>query len=175
MVYSLLSSVCSCSALTHVNLCGLVDRPNTLTPYLMAIHIQILTLQPAQICCCIFPHAQALCRGMAVSAGARWWHSSLCTSLLDAPTLCADCWCSWPHFNDLNHLRSTATHFRGLTEFILIDRDQCPQPSTLPDYSSGRDLSDWHDWIQLSALILLLIPPLWLGPWGQMSGMEQCR
>lgn len=82
-------------------------------------------------------------------------------------------WCSWPHFNDLNHLRSTATHFRGLTEFILVDRDQCPQPWTLPDYSRGRDLSDWHDWIQRSALILLLIPPLWLWPWGQMSGMER--
>lgn len=79
---------------------------------------------------------------------------------LRAPTA----WCSWPHFNDLNHLRSTATHFRGLTEFILIDRDQCPQPWTLPDYSRGRDLSDWHDWIQLSALILLLILPLWLWP-----------
>lgn len=49
----------------------------------------------------------------------------------------------WPHFNDLNHLRSAATHFRGLTEFILVDRDQCPQPRTmLPDYSSGRDLSE---------------------------------
>lgn len=84
-------------------------------------------------------------------------------------------WCSWPHFNDLNHLRSTATHFRGLTEFILVDRDQCPQPWTLPDYSRGRDLSDWHDWIQLSALILLLIPPLRLRPWGQMSGMERWR
>lgn len=82
-------------------------------------------------------------------------------------------WCSWPHFNDLNHLRSAATHFSGLTEFILVDRDQCPQPWTLPDYSRRRDLSDWHDWIQLSALILLLIPPLWLWPWGQMSGMER--
>lgn len=82
-------------------------------------------------------------------------------------------WCSWPHFNDLNHLMSTATHFSGLTEFILVDRDQCPQPWMLPDYSRRRDLSDWHDWIQLSALILLLIPPLWLWPWGQMSGMER--
>lgn len=90
---------------------------------------------------------------------------------LRAPTA----WCIWPHFNDLNHLRSTATHFRGLTEFILVDRDQCPQPWTLPDYSRARDLSDWHDWIQLSALILLLIPPLWLWPWGQMSGMERWR
>jgi len=92
------------------------------------------------------------------------------------PPPCAPtAWCSWPHFNDLNHLRSTTTHFRGLTEFILVDRDQCPQPWTLSDYSRGRDLSDWHDWIQLSALILLLILPLWLWPRGQMSGMERWR
>lgn len=34
---------------------------------------------------------QALCSGMDVSAGARWWHSSLCTRLPDAPTACSDC------------------------------------------------------------------------------------
>lgn len=120
-------------------------------------------------------HTQALCRKMDVSAGARWWHSFLCTKLPDAHTPCFDCWYGWPHSNDLNHLRSSATHFKGLTEFIRVDRDQCPQPWMLPDYSRGRDLSDWYDWIQHSALILLLIPLLWLGPWGQMSGMERRR
>lgn len=80
-------------------------------------------------------HTQALCRRMDVSAGARWWQSSLYTR---PPPRAPTAWCSWPHFNDLNHLRSTATHFRGLTEFILVDRDQCPQPWTLPDYSRGR-------------------------------------
>lgn len=142
--------------------------------FLTAIHIY----RPTQKLCRFTVaslHTQALCRKMDVSAGARWWHSFLCTRLPDAHTPCFDCWYGWPHSNDLNHLRSSATHFKGLTEFIRVDRDQCPQPWMLPDYSRGRDLFDWHDWIQHSALILLLIPLLWLGPWGQMSGMERRR
>lgn len=130
-------------------------------------------IPPLLICCCISAHTASLQWDGCISRGQMMALFSLYQACWMPPPRAPTAWCSWPHFNDLNHLRSTATHFRGLTEFILVDRDQCPQPWTLPDYSRGRDLSDWHDWIQLSALILLLIPPLWLWPWGQMSGMER--
>lgn len=136
-------------------------------------HLQTYT-KAMQIYCCIPPHTGPLQKDGCISWGQMMALFSLYQAA-DAHTPCFDCWYGWPHSNDLNHLRSSATHFKGLTEFIRVDRDQCPQPWMLPDYSRGRDLSDWHDWIQHSALILLLIPLLWLRPWGQMSGMERRR